>query len=214
MAPPPQGCHRQRGWLTPTWAPKGAIRCRIAIYRDVVARIELLVPSSWREVAGKHLVDHCRQLVLHRPREPLYALPEGSARLVELPNRRGLPTRQAPPPGKLRTSRCASSAGSEHRRRQAPSIGPPACPRRSTRTGRRDGPAPRIQRGRSVHRHRSGRCAGGPSHRVGLEAGFSLLQGLGALALGIGDLGRVQLLERGRELQRPSLSLWWYDFRS
>ena len=29
--PPPQSCHRQRGRLKPTWAPKGAIRCR---YRD------------------------------------------------------------------------------------------------------------------------------------------------------------------------------------
>ena len=27
----PQGCHRQRGRLTPTWAPKGAIQCRIAV---------------------------------------------------------------------------------------------------------------------------------------------------------------------------------------
>ena len=31
MVPPPQSCHRQRGRLTPTWAPQGAIRCRIAI---------------------------------------------------------------------------------------------------------------------------------------------------------------------------------------
>ena len=31
MVPPPQSCHRQRGRLKPTWAPKGAIRCR---YRD------------------------------------------------------------------------------------------------------------------------------------------------------------------------------------
>ena len=35
MVPPPQSCHRQRSRLTPTWAPKGAIRCRIAIHRDV-----------------------------------------------------------------------------------------------------------------------------------------------------------------------------------
>ena len=27
----PQGCHRQRGRLKPTWAPQGAIQCRIAV---------------------------------------------------------------------------------------------------------------------------------------------------------------------------------------
>ena len=31
MVPPPQSCHRQRGRLKPTWAPKGAIQCRIAV---------------------------------------------------------------------------------------------------------------------------------------------------------------------------------------
>ena len=59
--------------------------------------------QSAGEVAGEQFVDHCLQFALHRLREPLHALPEGSAGLVELPNRRGLPTRQVPPPGKLRT---------------------------------------------------------------------------------------------------------------
>ena len=31
MVPPPQSCHRQRGRLKPTWAPKGAIRCRYRV---------------------------------------------------------------------------------------------------------------------------------------------------------------------------------------
>ena len=31
----PQSCHRQRGRLTPTWAPKGAIQCRYRRSRDV-----------------------------------------------------------------------------------------------------------------------------------------------------------------------------------
>lgn len=70
---------------------------------EIVAHIKLFVSSSGGEFASEQLVDHRRQLMLHRLRESTHALPEGLARLVELPNRRGLPIRQAPPPRKLRT---------------------------------------------------------------------------------------------------------------
>lgn len=70
---------------------------------ELVARIELLIPSSGGKVAGEQFVDHRGQFALHGLRESLPAFPEEAAGLVKLANRSRLPIRQAPPPGRLRT---------------------------------------------------------------------------------------------------------------
>ena len=70
---------------------------------EVVARIELLVPSSAGEVAGEQLVDHRLQFAFHVLGEPLCTLSERAAGLAKLANWSGFLIRQAPPPWKLRT---------------------------------------------------------------------------------------------------------------
>lgn len=70
---------------------------------EVVTHIELLVSSTAGEVAGEQFVDHFRQFAFHGLREPLRALFEGAAGFTKLTNRRGLPTRQAPPPEQIQT---------------------------------------------------------------------------------------------------------------
>ena len=73
------------------------------------------------------------------------------------------------------------------------------------RTVRPGGPAPRTRRGRAVQPAsiRASR-AGGPSHRVGRGSRLSAFSRASALSpSGIGDLGRIRLLERGRELVPP-----------
>ena len=61
----PQGCHRQRSRLTPTWAPQGAIQCRYRDHHDV---LRADAPPQARWATPHRMGAHSRQTARRLPR--------------------------------------------------------------------------------------------------------------------------------------------------